>query len=480
VTHARILSRYSLALLGFLLSALPGAAYIDGGGEQITLPEIILEFHTATLVEVEKAEAARGAVRFKIIKPLKGKLEAKEIKLQLSWEGAAPKAIQSLKPGQTAVHFTVCYDKRSLTYIDGLWAWTQPAQDGWENGAVRSDFERVFIGKATELADAVTKLLRGQDVLARCRRRDNPAETQWVRYSMKTPNTKALVRDPAAPPAMSRPVSAWIGEFQDPKPFTRVQAGLALAELGPAARDAEAALVKGLTDQDPEVRYAAVLALGAVPAEGQEAIDALGRTLEDKNWFVRFTAAQALQKFGPRAKAALPGLVKALVPSDGVKDFRPIRCGAAMVALARIDPEARELQGAIALVVEKLLGYDGDGSDGARMIGAEMLGDCGPAALSAVPALVRRLKDEDGDVRVAAALALLKIAPEKQAPPSLAALGAELKNPDLLIRIRAADALGGLGALARDSVPGLTAALRDPEPEVRQACKDALKKITGK
>jgi HEAT repeat protein len=109
-----------------------------------------------------------------------------------------------------------------------------------------------------------------------------------------------------------------------------------------------------------------------------------------------------------------------------------------------------------------------------------MLGDCGPAAISAVPALVRRLKDEEGDVRVAAALALLKIAPEQQAPSSLAALLAELKNPDLLIRILAADALGGLGTRARDAVPALTNVLRDPEPEVRQAGKDALKKITGK
>lgn len=471
---------FALATVGFLLPALPGSAYIDGGGEQITLPEIILEFHTATLVEVEKADPARGAIKFKVVKPLKGKLESKEVKLQLAWEGAAPKGIQSLKPGQMAVHFTVCFDKRSLTCIDGLWAWTQPAQDGWENGAVRADFERVFVGKSTELADAVTKLLRGQEVLARCRRRDAPAETQWVRYSMKTPNNKALVRDPGAPPAKSRPLSAWITELQDAKPFVRVQAGLALAELGPEAREAEAALVKGAADQDPEVRYAAVLALGALPAEGREAIDALARTLEDKNWFVRFTAAQALQKLGPRAKPARAALVKALAPNDGVKDFRPIRCGAAMVALARVDPEAPELKGALALVVEKLLGYEGDGSDGARMIGAEMLGECGPSARSAVPALVRRLKDEDGDVRVASALALLKIDPEKQASSSLAALMAELKNPDLLIRILAADALGGLGACARDAVPALTASLRDPEPEVRQACKDALKKISGK
>ena len=79
------------------------AAYIDGGGAQITLPEIILEFHTATLVEVEKADPSRGALRFKIVKPLKGKLGAKEIKVQISWEGAVPPQIKDLKPGQTAV-----------------------------------------------------------------------------------------------------------------------------------------------------------------------------------------------------------------------------------------------------------------------------------------------------------------------------------------------------------------------------------------
>src|SRR5262245_57283862 len=95
-------------------------AYIDGGGTQITLPEIVLEFHTATLVEVEKADPARGALRFKIVKPLKGKLGARDVKVQISWEGDAPPQIRDLKPGQTAVYFTECYDKRSLTFIDGL------------------------------------------------------------------------------------------------------------------------------------------------------------------------------------------------------------------------------------------------------------------------------------------------------------------------------------------------------------------------
>jgi HEAT repeat protein len=459
--------------LALLLLALPASAYIDGGGAQITLPEIILEFHTATLVELDKADVARGAFRFKPVKALKGKPPAQDIKLQIGWGDEKSNPFRDVKPGQRAVFFSVCFDKRSLTCIDGVWAWTQPAQDGWENGAVRRDFEQVFVGKSTDLADAVVKLLRGHEVSVRSR-------TQQVRYSMKTPHDKALARDPGAPPAKNRPLPAWITDLQDLSPAVRVQAGLALAELGPAARDAEATLARTLKDKDPEVRYTAVLALGAIGAEGAESIDGLIQTLKDPAWFVRFTATQALQKLGPKAKAAVPTLVEALKPNDAVKDFRPIRCAQAAAALAKIDPGNKDIQGAIPLIVEKLLGYDGDGSDGARVVGAELLGDCGPAAASALPALVKRLKDEDGDVRVAAAQALIKIAPGKHDAEALATIAGELKNPDLLVRIRAADTLGELGPRAKPASGNLGASLQDPEPEVRQAAREALRKISLK
>ena len=50
-------------LLGLLLIPAAAAPYIDGGGAQITLPEIILEFHTVTLVEIEKADVVVVRVR---------------------------------------------------------------------------------------------------------------------------------------------------------------------------------------------------------------------------------------------------------------------------------------------------------------------------------------------------------------------------------------------------------------------------------
>jgi HEAT repeat protein len=475
-----VLRLLSIAGLGLLTWTPPVPRYIDGGGARITLPEILLEFHTATLVELERSDLARGGFLFKVVKPLKGKLAEKEVKLQISWEGAPPAAFKDLKPGHPAVFFTQCFDKRSLTCLDGIWSWTQPSQDGWEAGAVRSDFEHVFVGKSADLSDAVVKLLLGHDVVVRCRRQENPAELEWVRYSMKTPNNKALARDPSLPAASKRPLAAWITELQDPQPHARVQAGLALAELGSPAAEAGPALEKALKDKDPEVRYAAALALGAIVPDGKAAVDGLARALADTDWFVRWTAAQSLQKFGPKAKSAEPALLQAMSPSDPVKDFRPIRCGAALVALAKIDPNSKQLEGGIRLVVDKLLDYEGDGSDGARVVAAQMLGECGHLARSAVPALLKRLKDPEEDARVSAAEALLKIDPETHWNAGMGVLLDELKNHDVLIRILAAEALGRLGPRAKEAAIALETVERDPEPEVRQAAAQALKKITQK
>jgi HEAT repeat protein len=484
----------SAVVAALLLLTSPAAAYIDGGGWQVTLPEIVSEFRTVTLVEVEKVDLARGGFRFRMGKPLKGKADAKDLKLQMIWEpGGAP--FKEMEAGRVAVHFTQSCDKQfltgasspafetliaqraCLTFIDGVWFHTMPAADGWQSGSLRRDFELSFLGTTAELADAVTKLLRGHDVIVRCRRRRNHAETQWVRYSLKAPNNKAPARDPSAPPAGKRPLSAWVAELRDPSTAVRMQAALALAEAGPAAREAEAALTLTARDPDPELRYAAVVALGAIVPESKAAIEGLARCLADEDWFVQLAAAQALQNLGERARPAVPALVWALYPRDTVKDFRPVRCGAAMVALSRIDPRAKELEGALRLVVGKLLEDERQGSFGARATGARLLGDCGTAALATAPALAKLLKDADGDVRVAAAEALLKIAPELQGEAALGALAAALKSPELLVRRRAAEALGGRGAQAKDALPALRAAVQDPEPEVRQAAQEAIQKI---
>jgi HEAT repeat protein len=469
-------------------------AYIDAGGWQVTLPEIVSEFRTITLVEVEKANVARGGFKFRLGKPLKGAPDQKDLKLQMEWGEPGP-PFKELKPGRIGIHFTQSSDKTlapsssspafenllaqraCLTFIDGAWFHTMPGADGWQSGTLRRDFEIAFVGTSQDLIDAVTGLLRGREVLARCRRLRNTGEIQWARYSLGSPNSKTLARDPSGPPASSRPGSAWTADLKDPSGLVRSQAALALAELGPAARDAEVPLAAALRDPDPDVRAAAVAALGAIVPDGKAAVDGLARALSDDDWFVRLGAAQALEKFGPAAAPAVPALVQALKPNDLIKDFRPVRCGAAMVALARIDPRAKELEAALNLVVGKLLADERQGSFGARATGARLLGDCGPAALPAVPALSRLLRDPDGDVRVASAEALLKIDPDRQGDRAVGTLADALKSAELLVRLRAAEALGGRGARSAAALPALRAAVQDPEPDVRRAAEEAAAKI---
>src|SRR6185295_5890127 len=456
----------SVLAAALLLLASPAPAYLDGGGWQVTLPEIISEFRTVTLVEVEKVNLSKGGFKFKIGKPLKGKADLQDLKLQMTWEvGGAP--FKDVEAGRVAVHFTQSCEKGfqsaawspgfeslvaqrpCLTFMDGVWLHSSPGLDGWQSGSVRRDFELSFLGTTAELTDAVSKLLRGNDVVVRCRRRKNTADLQWVRYSMSAPNNKAPARDPSGPAASSKPLSAWMAELRETSTAVRMQAALALAELGPVAREAESALIATARDPDPELRYAAVAALGATAPESKAAIEQLGRSLSDEDWFVQLVSAQVLQTLGERGRPAVPALAWAVSPRDSVKDFRPVRCGAAMVALARIDPKAKELDGAYKFVISRLLEDERQGSFGARATGARLLGDCGPAAASTLPSLTKLLKDADGDVRVAASEAILKIAPGT------------------------AEALGGRGPQAQEA---LRSAAQDPEPEVRQTVQEALRK----
>jgi HEAT repeat protein len=59
----------------------------------------------------------------------------------------------------------------------------------------------------------------------------------------------------------------------------------------------------------------------------------------------------------------------------------------------------------------------------------------------------------------------------------VAPLVQQLKDKDEFVRLKAAKALGNLGAGAKDAVPALTEALKDPDSDVREVVKQALAKI---
>ncbi|MHC4506691.1 MAG: HEAT repeat domain-containing protein, partial [Planctomycetota bacterium] len=125
--------------------------------------------------------------------------------------------------------------------------------------------------------------------------------------------------------------------------------------------------------------------------------------------------------------------------------------------------------------VDELVSRLKDSSARTRYPAAKALGELGPAAKKAVPALARAVADEDESVRAQAAHALGEIGPEaKGAVPALArAVGDKYRS----VRAQAAQALGEIGPEAKGAVLALRRALTDSKSNVRQQAAWALGEI---
>lgn len=148
-------------------------------------------------------------------------------------------------------------------------------------------------------------------------------------------------------------------------------------------------------------------------------------------------------------------------------------------------------------VLEHLLKSDGPAAP--RWYAADVLGQIGPPARAAGPALVAALHDPDPTVRKVAIQSIGKLAPEVPgAVPALIELFPDvgavravaefgpaagdavpkliplLDDPDPAVRRNACRTLGRIGAAARSAVPALTARLTDPNPPVREYAAKAL------
>ena len=73
-------------------------------------------------------------------------------------------------------------------------------------------------------------------------------------------------------------------------------------------------LIKALKDEDSEVRLNAAVTLGKMGPKAKAAVPALIKAVEDE--YMWRTAATALGNIGPQAKAAIPTLNRALEDKD--------------------------------------------------------------------------------------------------------------------------------------------------------------------
>ena len=265
----------------------------------------------------------------------------------------------------------------------------------------------------------------------------------------------------------------------------RRNAALDLASLGPAAQPASAALVKALTDNDEQVCVAAVRALGAFGAPSVSAVPAILHMMTTRADQCAVMGINEVEHIGP---TALPTLVAAL----GTPDTE-----SATLLLERLGEPA-------AVALGRVLTEGGARADAA----AEALDRLGPRAAPAVPALIeaRRAGKVDAmrflDViraigeaaRVASSDVVALVISLDQTAPSygdaiqairvlhaesavVAALAADIRNPDPERRRRAAVTIGRLGEGARDGVSMLLTAVEDDQLSVRSAAVEALGRI---
>ncbi len=247
-----------------------------------------------------------------------------------------------------------------------------------ENSSVRAGAARGlgdFPGEASRIAPALTTILADDD------------QTVVVNAIQ----TLTSFGEPIVP--------ALIQALNDPD--RRLAAAAILQRLGPKAKDAAVPLVKAVGNNDDEAfRLETVFALAAIGPAAAGAVDQLSSLLNDENPEVVISATIALGKIGPAAKGAVPMLRNNL---DSEDDFLKM---CSTWAMLKIQPTNAEIIArAIPLLIEGLSVLQDPG----RVEVAVALGEIGPAAKSAAPALRKAEGDPNPAVRDAATAALQKI-----------------------------------------------------------------------
>lgn len=446
----------TLATLGLFV---PSAhAYID---VTPTLGRLLKEASQVVVLRVEKINHDKNAVIFSKAADLKGMLPAREIKQQ--FQGSSPRTFQRVfegaEPGTLAVAFfagRVCQ-----VCVGTAWYECHAHTDGWwllsrekaelslaYHGSVeklRRHIETILAGKET----VITTVAHGGDgqgsffeVVFKKSLQGRPV--QRVRASLAMPDMVYLIgTDPrffvGLGPVGKEEVPTLVQALTQGDRQRRIEAAGDLALLGPAAKEAAPALARLLKDDDTLVRIHAAEALAKIVAGHRPAIAVLGDALKDREPRVRQAAARALARIGPGARTATTALVEGLKYADD-----PVRL-TFIEALGAIGDEK-----AVPALIETLQ------TSTLRLTAAEALGNIGPAARKAVPALVEGLSDKDRNFRWSCAVSLARIG----GPGTGAAVRVfveTFKGGDERAYYNATLCLAALGPEAKAALPALAA-----------------------
>jgi HEAT repeat protein len=231
-------------------------------------------------------------------------------------------------------------------------------------------------------------------------------------------------------------ISILAGLLENPDPKRRKAAVLALSDFKQEAAFAIPKMKVLLSDSNVQVRQAATSALWLMKLPAEEGIRIFSERLRDSDPLVRDRAAGALKGYGNEAKDCVE-LIAAHLESSHGKD-----CTLSLDTLAEIGPDAKAAIPSLTKAlrdpafeterVAKALWKIGRNAElvlpalielvkTKKDEGAcDVIADIGPAAKSAVPALIEAVQSADWDLQWAAVDALGRIGPDAaQAVPAL-------------------------------------------------------------
>lgn len=253
---------------------------------------------------------------------------------------------------------------------------------------------------------------------------------------------------------------------QNPENMLKITAIAALGKIGlPARTAATPALTQALQDSNPWVKLNATWALSEIGASTPLLAYWL-EAIQHPNPELRRSAAEIFDDFssllpkvfGSEANASTTAPLLTVLGDEDYKVRYAAKRGLKLLGTKALPGLVQSLKSPEPLV---------------RLEAAQLLGDLGTAAQSAVPELVRLLQDTERYISPESkrGIPLLLLPPlhstsKHPSPPN---------NPERLVRANASIALGYVGD--RKAIPALTNALKDNNPWMRLATAWALLRL---